>query len=715
MVKLNYTDMKSPQLIKRVPFLAIALICMLTSGLLLSSCDDDEGGTEDIRVNSFGPSPVMRGGQLKFIGTNLDKVTAILLPGNVEVTSFLTKTANLIVIEVPEETVEGIVTIKTPKGDILTKTMLGIAEPITISSISPATARPGETILLQGTYLNLVEEIIFSNNISVTEFENQSKTSISVVVPENAQTGSITLSDGEEIPNLIESDIEFQVVLPEVTTFSPIPVKPGTELTLSGTNLDLVRDITFEGGSRVASDLFISQSENEIIVELPGNAKEGTVMLRPASAVEVEVTDPLVLVAPVITSFSPNPAKNSNTVTVTGTDLDLVTSVVFGGGKQGTIQDGRTETELLVKVPADATEGTLMFNTRNEPVVTETTLTLVVPTITNISPLTVNTADDPSITITGTDLDLVQTIVFGGENWIADIGKAITASATQIQIPVTPGSVSGNIKIITVNGEEVTSGESLTIVPEVPNITGLPTQAIMGTYIILDGTNMDVPAELIFPGGVKATNFGSKTSTEIKVLVPSTVPPGEGRIKFVTYKNEIYESPLLTFKFPGPEPIADPSLIINDFDETGHDLGWDNWGGNVELGTDANVGISGKYLHGKNASATGWTWIWGCNHAELPKPSVVTADHVFKMDVKITTPIPSDANFEMEFSGTRIGLGNLGGSTPGGGWITITYDLADFPSLPATIASSGEWGINLGSGTVDLRGLYIDNIRFQAK
>jgi hypothetical protein len=163
------------------------------------------------------------------------------------------------------------------------------------------------------------------------------------------------------------------------------------------------------------------------------------------------------------------------------------------------------------------------------------------------------------------------------------------------------------------------------------------------------------------------------------------------------------------------QPIADPALVINDFDETGHDLGWDNWGGNVELGTDPNVGFDGKYLHGKNASATGWTWIWGCNHGQLPKVSVVSANHYFKMDIKITKPIPAGANFEMEFGGTRISLGNLGGSTPGGSWITITYDLANFPALPATIPASGEWGMNLGSGTVDLTGLYIDNIRFEAK
>ena len=84
-----------------------------------------------------------------------------------------------------------------------------------------------------------------------------------------------------------------------------------------------------------------------------------------------------------------------------------------------------------------------------------------------------------------------------------------------------------------------------------------------------------------------------------------------------------------------------------------------------------------------------------------------------KFDINITSPIPADANFQFQLSGNWIDLGNLGGSTLG--WTTITYDLSSFGSLPAVIPGSGDWGMNLQAGTVDLTGLYIDNIRFQAK
>ena len=694
-------------------FLPLSLLVMLA---LFSACEDDDDGVgAKVELKSFGPS-VLRGGELKFIGTNLNEVTAIVLPENVEIpaSAFKTHTATLIVIDVPDEAVQGLVTLKTPREDIVTKTPLGIIEPITIESISPNPARPGDVITITGTYLNLITLVEFGGLQQVADFESQTRTTLQVVVPDAAQTAPLLLFDNEEIANVVESEMDLEIVLPLSTDLSPNPVKAGTTLTIAGTDLDLAVAVEFAGNERVDSADFVSVTPTEIVLNVPDGADDGLVHLVAESSVKTASATALVMVEPVISSvegIGTNVGKNSSTITVTGTDLDLITAVHFGGDKEASVEDGGSDTEITVKIPADATDGVISFSTAaNKSVSSPAPLTLVKPEITSFMPASVETEDDPSITIQGTHLDLVSKIIFGG-GWEANVSNA---TATQIVVPVTPGSVTGTFTMITTNGTEIVSDDPLTIVPDVPNVTG-PDEAFTGLFLMVTGTNLDVPADVIFPGNVKATVFGMKTATVMEVLVPVNTTVGEGRIKFVTYKNEIYESPVINFKPAGVEPIVDPALIINDFDEAGHDLGWDNWSGNVELGTDANVGISGKYLHGTNASATGWTWIWGCNHGQLPKPSVVADDHLFKMDVKITKPIAPGVVFEMEFAGTRINLGNLGGSTPDGSWITITYDLADFPALPATIPSSGEWGINLNTGTVDLTGLYIDNIRFQAK
>ncbi|HPH21723.1 MAG TPA: hypothetical protein PLE32_23190, partial [Haliscomenobacter sp.] len=114
---------------------------------VLNNCKkDDDIASGLVQLNSFGPSPALRGGELRFIGTNLDQVTAVILPNNVEVTTFKSKTPELLVIEVPKATVEGKVSLKTAQGNITSKSLLTISEPIAITSFSPAKLRPGATL-----------------------------------------------------------------------------------------------------------------------------------------------------------------------------------------------------------------------------------------------------------------------------------------------------------------------------------------------------------------------------------------------------------------------------------------------------------------------------------------------------------------------------------------------------------------------------------------
>lgn len=712
----------------------LVLLSLLISGVIMTACDnDDDAVGSAVQLNSFGPSPALRGGELKFIGVNLDKVTAIVLPANVEVSTFKTKTPNLLIIDVPEETVDGKVILKTPYGDIESKSLLGISEPITIESITPIKVRPSEKVTIKGTYLNLIKEIIFSTNKSVVDFESQSKSTIEVIVPEDAQTGVVTLSNGEEIPILVESESELEITLPVATGISPNPVRPGEDLTITGTDLDLTVRVIFAGGSSVAHDAeeFELKEDGSIVVTVPENAQDGRLQLVSASLVESPSTEDLTIVVPAITNINPNPAKNSGEITVTGENLDLVTSVMFDSfemnedeetpvKKAGEVMEGGTASEIKIKVPADAIEGIVVFNTAaNKSIESNDVLKFIEPSITSFTPTSVNTIDEPSITINGTDLDLVAEVVFGGD-FKAEV---VDATETSITIAVPPGSMTGKITLVTTNGTEVESSGTLTIVPDVPNVdaASIPEFAKIGSKIILTGTNMDVDADIYFPGNVVATRFGRKDGNTIEVYVPAKTTPMIGRIRFVTSKNEIYETPELEFGYGGVDPIADASLIINDFDEDGdHSLDWDGWGAAVELlYGDPGPGISdnGNYFHGKGP-VSGWTWLWGCNHPGLPKLSVSKADHLFKIDVYMTIAPPADANFKFRFNGSEVSLGNFGASETEG-WTTLTWDLSKMGDLPEVInptdAQDGEWGLIYDGSEYDLSGFYADNFRFEAK
>ena len=571
------------------------LLCLLLAGVLVAACNNDDDGDPSnlIQLNSFGPSPALRGGELKFIGKNLDKVTAIVLPGSGEITSFVTKTPQLVVIEIPEATTEGKVILKTPNGEIETLTVLGISEPISITSISPAVVRPGETITIEGTYLNLIEQIVFASNKAVSEFESQSKTKMEVKVPVDAETGPLVLFTGvdseEEIPIEVESESPLVVTLPQAVSLTPNTLRPGVDMTIAGTDLDLATTVVFPGGTRVDKEDFTITEEGEIVVTVPANAEDGNIILIAESLVETESADPLTMVVPTINSVSPNPGKTGNNITVTGADLDLITSVSFSGqtegeGDKATVQqtngeilEGGTATQIIVKIPTDATEGVVNFHTdAKKTVSSEDVLTLVKPAISSISPLAVETREN--ITITGSNLDIVEKVIFQGNIE----GEIVSSSETELVVKVSPKSLSGKVTLIATNSVEVISDQFLDIeFGIVPTITSVPEFTKPGQMITIEGTDLHLTVDVIFPENVKATSFGLKSATKLEVVVPADAEIGIGKIKLVTTVGEFVESPEINIEGEIAHYIYDEAL------NTAH---WDQWGGwDLEVQDVANT------------------------------------------------------------------------------------------------------------------------------
>ncbi len=70
------------------------------------------------------------------------------------------------------------------------------------------------------------------------------------------------------------SDPALDVVLPATTSLTPNPISPGENLTIEGTNLDLVIGISFVGASGVVT-IFIRKSATKIEVKVPNGAISG--------------------------------------------------------------------------------------------------------------------------------------------------------------------------------------------------------------------------------------------------------------------------------------------------------------------------------------------------------------------------------------------------------------------------------------------------------
>ncbi len=690
--------------------LLFTVLFIAGASVLFTSCekDEEEGYGSEVLFESYGPMPIARGAVLNFIGRNMDQVTAIVLPGNIEITEFGTKTSELVTITVPQNSVEGYVVVKTPQGDITTKSPMSFSEPISIANFTPATVKAGMELTITGDYLNLVKEVIFTDRITVgdSSFISQSRAQLKLIVPAEAQTGKIAVSNGEEDPIIIFSEATLAVTLPAFTTIAPNPVKAGKQLTITGTDLDLVKTVVLGGDKQLTT--FASHSETEIVIDVPDDTKDGTVTLIPASEVNVVSAEEVVMVLPTV-SVAPTTVKNGAEITVTGTDLDIIDKVVFGGDTEGVIVSSDSTTQIVVTVPDDAISGEIKFLTKADKEVSGGSLILVDPVFTSFGPETAKANTD--IVIEGTDLDLVVSVIFTGgiEGTIGD------RSETQLTVTVPIGAKNGTITLVTKNGTEIVSTNEITVPANLPEITSFSeASGKPGAILTINGTNLLLIKELVFPGDISATAYGQKTNEVVEVYVPADVAMGYGKIKILTYEGEEGLSPELFFG--GTDPIADPALMISDFDDDFSEYGY--WGGLAESADDPAYALSGRYMHG-TGTVSGWQWIWANNWVAFP--GVTTADHVLKMDVWVEKPFgTTNAHFQFVLGGNRIDIGAFGmteADQTTAGWITITYDLSTFSELPATLPTGGDWGINswYADGDIDFTGFYLDNIRFEKK
>ena len=687
------------------------MLTFIINGSLFMGCDKSDTDNTII-LDSFGPSPALRGGDLRFIGNNLNEVKAVvftgLTPGStVEVTDITIVNIHEIKVAIPQDAGPGIVTLKTAQKDITTITPLTFSEPIEISKITPTSIKAGETLTIEGDYLNLILEVIFFDNVVVEADDflpGQSRKKLQVVVPAEAQTGKIILSNGEEIPIEVYSESEINVVLPSITAFSPEIIKPGKEIKISGKDLELTKSIMFSGDKEVG-DFTINDDFTEITLVTPEDIQDGTFKLIAKSTVEIESTKPLATVMPSELAVAPKIVKNGDDLIITGKDLDLVSIIKFNELEAEITT--KSETEITVAVPetANSTVATLVALSTKE--VNTPEFSYIKPEITSLSPTTLMAGTD--LTVNGKDLDLIRLVRFPSA--MNDV-EVESSSSTSFVVTVPADATSGNATFITVNETEVTSSVTLTITPaDIPIITESSASIKPGQLLVIEGTKLNLVESVIFQNGIKATQFGTRSATLLEVIVPDNAKKGANNIELVTFAGKTVT---IIVTISGTDPVVDPSLMIYDFEGgLANDGRWDGIGGEG----DPSDALSGKYYE---ITASNWgTGYWWFAENWMTHPSVTKSDHVVKMDIRLRNDIPAaSAEVRLLLSGKAVNflpylLDGDNWST-GGDWKTITIPLTAWTDLAnPTPASGGDWGIATWVNESNFTGFCVDNIRYE--
>lgn len=368
------------------------ILIVLILGTCLSCEKDDESVTNDkVELLSFGPSGKMHGEMIAFIGHNLDKVSAINLPG-VEVPSanFSSQSAEQIELIIPQETTEGRVVLIFPQGEIISKSVLSFDVPFTVSNITSG-IKPGGNMTITGEYLNWVESVWFTDDVEVTNFESISFNELVVKVPYDAKTGPISIVGGGTEPYPFESEEEVVITLPAATSIAQQSLRHSDVLMITGTNLDLVMSVVFPNDIEFAG--FENQSETEITVKIPNGVVDGNIILKAYSGVPVMVEEPISIILPMITNAMPIPVEIGANWTLTGTNLDLVKEVIIPGAPTPISNFiSRSATEIVLTVPEGSFNGAIKLNTIHD-FVTETDAKIEIAGLTDI-PLSVVIFDD---------------------------------------------------------------------------------------------------------------------------------------------------------------------------------------------------------------------------------------------------------------------------------------------------------------------------------
>ncbi len=214
--------------------------------------------------------------------------------------------------------------------------------------------KAGETVTVTGKNFNYVASVVLPG-ATVTDFKVASgNSSLTFVLPAEAQDGEAVL--------VAKSGVEvvagqYETVVPTALSASPKPVKAGSELSVSGKDLDLVVSVSLPN----AGEVEFEYAGGTMTFAVPDTAQEGDVTLGMANGKSAAVA--YSLVKPAVTGYSANPAAAGSSLTITGTDLDLVKSVTFGGDL--TVEVEAAETEITVSVPTTASSGALKLNLAN--------------------------------------------------------------------------------------------------------------------------------------------------------------------------------------------------------------------------------------------------------------------------------------------------------------------------------------------------------------
>ncbi|GLY26996.1 IPT/TIG domain-containing protein [Kineosporia sp. NBRC 101731] len=440
-----------------------------------------------------------------------------------------TPTLTSITVTTPPGDAPGVVpvTVTTAGGTSLVSldsTYTYVAATPTIGNLTPdnGPATGGTTVTVNGTNFTSSSVAYWGTTALTTEYV--SPTVLRVTTPPGSagpiavtvKTGSVTSTSTNFTYNPV----------PTTTGISPItgPVSGGTEVTVTGSNFDLITSVQVgtktvnPKGSSTASSLKFDSPSNDagaytVTLSGPGGTSltAGTFVYTPNPA------------GPATVVPSSGPLPGGNQVTITGTGFSSLLALTVGANVI-TNYTVTGDTQITFTMPAGLTTGTvpIIIATAGGIVTLNYSYVAFDANITGVAPISGPVTGGTVVTITGTGFTGATGIRFGGT---AGTAFSVNGAGTQITV-TTPQHAAGLVNVVVVGAGNIESANTglytylpVNVAPTVTALTPSVGPVDGGTQVTIYGTGLLTTTGVSF-GGSAATNVTVINSTTILATSP---------------------------------------------------------------------------------------------------------------------------------------------------------------------------------------------------
>ncbi|WP_294591071.1 hypothetical protein [uncultured Bacteroides sp.] len=365
--------------------------------------------------------------------------------------------------------------------------------------------------------------------------------------------------------------------------FGPCPLKRLDIMRITGTHLNRVDKILFpQGNSMIEESTTFEEAEfrlinnEEIEVVVPDMTVPGKLRLVAGNDTIVSVSNITFEETAVVEAVTPiKNLRAGDVITISGEFVWNIASVTFNDHVVVEAENflKNTRTEIQVAVPREAQSGDIVFSNGAEnpqEVAWPEPLEIRQAVVAKLSATSLDFGG--TIIISGTDLDLVETVNFPLMTKSADF--TVNSEGTQLTTTVPVTTIPGIISLTQYSGLVVETA-SYTL-PMAEYISISPTEELKkGDMVTIVGKNLDRITSVELPGGIVLQKSGfNQSATQITFIVPEDM--GDGKVTLIQHENYKIESEKITMHHEGAEyPVWQGSVVIGNWSGSMDALSWD--------------------------------------------------------------------------------------------------------------------------------------------